>query len=44
MEEEPVGYQLEAALQREHGGEEVVEVTKRLKQFEVCVMVNYQRC
>ena len=33
MEEESVGYELQAALKREDGGEEVIKVAKRLKQL-----------
>ena len=36
MKEEAVGYELETALQREDGSEEVIEVAKRLKQLGSC--------
>ena len=36
MKEEAVGYELETALKREDGSEEVIEVAKRLKQLGSC--------
>ena len=36
VEEESVRYELEAALQREDSREEVIEVSKRLKQLKNC--------